>query len=177
MRLNASRQLLRVFAPLLLFGLLIFRAMKAKATPKSQSKPIRTNNPFALIQTKPSPWLGLKTGSSGFLEFENMTLGVRAGFINLLGYISKRGLNTIAKIIPVYAPKGHGENEPSKYIELVSAFTGYAPDMKIDNAQKLKNIGRAIVRVETGTEISNLDFERGYELAAPRINKYFESLL
>ena len=105
-----------------------------------------------------------------------MTLGVRAGFINLLGYISKRGLDTIAKIIPVYAPKGHGENNPSKYVQLVSSFTGYAPDMKIDNPQKLKNIGRAIVRVETGTEISNNDFERGYKLAEPRIQKYFMAI-
>lgn len=138
------------------------------------SKGIRLNNPFALIQIKPSPWLGLKEGSSGFLEFKDMVSGVRAGFINLSGYIEKRGLNTIRKIFPVYAPSGIAGNNPAAYSKFVSDFTGIGQDQVIKSPEELLLIGRAIIRMENGANISESDFMAGYRAAYSRIENAFK---
>jgi hypothetical protein len=129
-------------------------------------------NPFAIIQPNPSAWQGLvgKT-SSGFLTFQSAMYGVRAGFINLINTYLNRGLDTIEKIFPVYAPAGHGNNIPSAYIASVERLTGIARNQKIESEQDLYKIGKAIVQVEEGTFwVNQKEFDDGFKLAVENKN-------
>ena len=165
---------------LLLSGLLwiLFRVMKNQKKIVSTQGPLpqRNNNPFALIQEKPSNWQGLVRGSKGFLQFLEPKWGVRAGYINLVNTYLLRGLNTIEKIFPVYAPVSDG-NKPDKYIEFVETFTKIKRNSIIDDADKLYIIGRAIERVENGKAwVSSTDWDEGWKLAIPVIKPKLESV-
>ena len=73
------------------------------------------NNPMAIIQNPPDNWQGLVGSVNGKLKFSSMAYGVRAGVINLYnGYFAK-GNNTLLGIFKVYAPEGHGGNNPKIY--------------------------------------------------------------
>jgi len=128
------------------------------------------NNPFALIQVKPDNWKGLIGKTSGnFLMFSSALYGVRAGFINLENAYIKRGLKTIAQIFPIYAPKGHGDNEPERYIKYVSDATGFSRN-KVLNFGNLQEVGRAIITLEAGNFwVSEKDFYDGYLLAGQQL--------
>lgn len=128
--------------------------------------PLSNNNPFALIDDTPSAWQGLVPGSTGFLKFINPMYGVRAGFINLVNVYLNRGLNTIEKIFPVYAPSGHGSNNPSSYIATVERLTGIPRNKVISSSDDLYKLGRAIVQVEEGNFwVSQADFDEGFRQA------------
>lgn len=134
--------------------------------------PQANNNPFAIIQPNPSAWQGLvgKT-SSGFLTFQSAMYGVRAGFINLINTYLNRGLDTIEKIFPVYAPAGHGNNVPSAYISSVERLTGIPRNQKIESEADLYKVGRAIVQVEEGHFwVNQKDFDDGFKLAVENKN-------
>ena len=127
------------------------------------------NNPLAIIQKKPDQWQGMIGHTSGgFIKFSSIAYGARAGYINLVNTYLSRGRNTIASIIPIYAPKGHGANNPTKYIELLSELTGIAPNEKIKPSQLYK-LGLGIARVETGYNPSESDMKKGFDLALERI--------
>ncbi|MBL7862594.1 MAG: hypothetical protein JNJ65_15620 [Cyclobacteriaceae bacterium] len=134
--------------------------------------PKQNLNPFALIQQSPSAWQGLigKT-SSGFLIFQSAYHGVRAGFINLINTYLNRGLDTIEKILPVYAPAGHGSNDPGAYISTVERITGIPRNKKIETEADLFALGKAIVQVEEGNFwVSLQDFEAGFKAAISEKN-------
>lgn len=133
------------------------------------TKPQRKKNPFSLIQKNPDAWRGLvKADSKGFLEFDSIVNGVRAGFINLFNRYFFRGLNTIEEIFPVYAPPF--ENDTEAYIREVSRLTGFAPDAILSVDDYLK-IGRAIVKVESGSNwVSDADLLEGFKLAKQKLN-------
>ncbi|MFM9952409.1 MAG: hypothetical protein ACKV1O_31050 [Saprospiraceae bacterium] len=129
--------------------------------------PQQSNNPFAIIQRTPSAWQGLEgSTSSGFLIFALPVWGVRAGFINLVNTYLNRGLNTISKILPVYAPLGHGGNDPEAYIAKVVRITGIGRNQAITTQEQLKKLGRAIITVEEGNFwVRESDFQEGFRLA------------
>lgn len=132
-------------------------------------KPMRNNNPFSLIQSKPDAWRGLvKADSKGFLAFDTVTNGVRAGFINLFNRYFLKGLNTIADIFPVYAPAF--ENDTEAYIREVSRLTGFAPDYVLD-AEDFYKIGKAIIKVEAGSMwVNEQVLIEGFEQAKEKLN-------
>jgi hypothetical protein len=112
------------------------------------AKTIETNNPFALIQPygKASPWNGLKgQRENGFLVFDTVENGLRAGFINLYNTYLKRGRNTIASIIPVYAPDG---GEP--YIKFLERYTGFNRNKVIQSQGEVLKLAQGIVHFEAG---------------------------
>ena len=129
--------------------------------------PKKHNNPLALIQPVPSNWQGLQgSTASGFLIFQTPVWGVRAGFINLVNTYLNKGRNTIEKIFPVYAPKGHGGNDPEAYIKRVVSLTGIARNEVVSTREQLKKIGWAIHIVEEGRAwLSVNDFNSGFDLA------------
>lgn len=139
------------------------------------AQPKDNNNPFALIQQVPSAWQGLKgKRPNGFLQFADPVYGVRAGFINLVNTYINKGLNTIEKIFPVYAPKGHGDNDPKSYIATVSKVSGIPKNKIITTPEQIYAIGKAIVQVEEGIFkdsanqigwLSKADFDKGFDLA------------
>ena len=75
---------------------------------------IRNNNPGNL---RPGhDWQGMVGENKGFVVFENIHYGIRALAMDLINkYL--RGLNTVEKIINVYAPPS--ENDTDSYIEAV----------------------------------------------------------
>lgn len=132
------------------------------------------NNPLALIQTKPDNWNGLVgVTSGGFLKFASVELGARAGYINLVNTYLSRGRNTIAEIIPIYAPLGHGANNPDIYISALSKFTGIAPNEKIKPNQLFK-LGLGIARIELGFQPNESQMRAGFNLALGRIGMIYD---
>lgn len=151
--------------PSLIFAALLFLFLSMRKKKTIVSLPIRNNNPFALIQSKPSPWKGLAEDTGPFLKFTNVSDGVRAGFINLINTYIKRGRNTIKTIFPMYAPAAAGNN-PAAYIELVSRWTGLPTDQIIDTPEKLEKVGRAIERMEAGKKwVNDEDWNKGFAAA------------
>ncbi len=148
------------------------RFISSSKLDKKMNRPQRNNNPFALMDTTPSAWKGLvSVMDDGFMKFESPFLGVRAGFINLINAYFKRGINTIEKIFPVYAPSGHGNNVPEDYIKRVSKLTGIPRNKKIETQEEIYKIGKAIVEHEEGKFwVSQSDFDSGFKAAMISVN-------
>lgn len=112
---------------------------------------IRNNNPGNLRPG--SQWKGLATpsiDSGNFLIFISPYWGIRALTIDLLNK-QKRGLNTIRKIINVYAPPV--ENNTTAYIAAIARATNTGADEGIDlaaNYGKLYNFVTGIISHENG---------------------------
>ena len=126
------------------------------------TQPITSNNPFALIQApgKADKWIGLQgQWPNGFLIFDTPLNGARAGIISFINTYLKRGINTIEKIFPIYAPGGPGTgNNPDLYIANVETLTT-APD--------IIKVLKAITRVESGKDwLPNPIIVSAYEYAA-----------
>jgi len=123
------------------------------------------NNPMAIIQPNPDNWQGLVGDDRGRLKFSSMPFGVRAGVINLYNGYFNKGNNTLKGIFEVYAPSGHGANNPLTYANTVGQKIGVDINKKLDFWSYGKALSRAIIQVETGSDISNADFESGWQKA------------
>lgn len=136
----------------------------------NKTLPMVANNPFALIQnvTQAQKWEGyVSSNGNGFVFFNTPYSGVRAGFISLINTYLKRGLNTIEKIFPVYAPATDPRNNPEKYINTVSSLTKIPRNAPLITAEQIVAIGKAIIRVESGSDwIDNATLVGGYAAAA-----------
>lgn len=132
---------------------------------------IPNNNPMALIQQNPQDWEGLKSGSGSKLEFETMWQGVRAGVKNLNNTYFKRGNDTLEGIFKVYAPSGHGDNNPNSYAQMAANKLGVSINDKLSFDRHGKDLAKVIINVETGIPVggsggvSSEDFEKGYNAA------------
>jgi len=116
------------------------------------SRGYRNNNPGNIRLTS-EKWKGeVESKDTDFKKFKSMPYGYRAIFVLLRTYIFTRGLNTIRKIVSVYAPKN--ENDTEAYVRAVSVKTGLRADEPIDfqNEQKLIALVAAISKVENGIE-------------------------
>ena len=139
----------------------------------STTRPARTFNPFALIQVNPDPWQGLiRKEPDGFLVFQNNIFGTRAGIINLVNQITLRNRTTLNEIIPIYAPAGHGGNNPAKYIQFLSDFMKVKPDQKL-TLDDIYELGRGIITLERGTMISLLEYNEGFKLGMDKFKNKF----
>lgn len=124
------------------------------------TKPIRFNNPFALIQKKPSNWVGLVGSENGFLKFNTVENGLRAGLLNLYnGYFkNKKGnITTTQEITPKYVGTKWGEtsatgDNPVNYADSIKRIAGFGYTTPIhwnEQADILK-LARSIIQVEAG---------------------------
>lgn len=143
------------------------------------NRPQRNNNPFAIMDTTPDPWRGLVGhAADGFLQFDTPAHGARAGYINLVNAYLKRGLNTIEKIFPVYAPAGHGANVPEDYIRRVSSLTGIPRNKVISTKAEIYAIGKAIVTHEEGIFWMRYnDLNKGFEDAMKATSSFIETIV
>jgi hypothetical protein len=123
---------------------------------------IRNNNPGNL---RPGDkWQGMTSISAqNFIIFENIAWGLRALGTDISNKVF-RGLDTISKIIEVYAPRS--ENNTDAYISAVSVTTGIGKNEKIVLSKDvLKKLMRAIIKHEVGTEyagmITDADIDEG----------------
>jgi hypothetical protein len=121
------------------------------------------NNPMALIQSPADKWEGLVGSDKGKLKFNSMIKGVRAGVINLYNGYFKRNNNTLRGIFAKYAPYGDGSNNPLNYANIVAKKMGVGIDDALTVTRHLKPLSRAIIQVETGSDISDSDFIQGYD--------------
>jgi hypothetical protein len=132
--------------------------------------PIRANNPFALIQSMDAAkkWEGfLNINGNGFVFFDTPYSGTRAGFISFINTYLKRGINTIEKIFPMYAPASDPRNNPNKYIDTVSQLTKIPKNVPLTTAEQILAVGKAIIRVESGSDwIDNSILSGAYAAAA-----------
>jgi hypothetical protein len=118
------------------------------------------NNPFN-IRPSTDRWLGAtgikyaQNGNGGFVTFDTLYNGVRAGMLNLKSYLSK-GNNTISTIINTYAPP-KDKNNTSKYIEHVTTyiqkngfpnFNPYINIISVQNEKLFKTLCKAIITEE-----------------------------
>jgi len=81
---------------------------------------------------------GGKVAEGAFVRFKSPEYGVRA-LTKDLSTKRKRGLNTIGKILPVYAPNGK-ENDTQAYINSVVKQTGIGANQKLTDADMFKVI-------------------------------------
>jgi len=108
---------------------------------------LRNNNPGNLRDAG-ILWRGRVGANKGFTVFDSLENGVRAYSIDIRSKVN-RGLNTINKIIPVYAPPS--ENNTSRYITDVVRLSGFSADKKLAvDGDTLFKLAKAMFQVENG---------------------------
>jgi hypothetical protein len=102
-------------------------------------------------------------GSVPYLTFSSFAYGYRAAFRTLRTY-HKRGLNTLAKIIPTWAP-AKDNNDPSSYIAFVEKESG-TPRNKVLNFdyQTYSKIVRAMSILESRVTPSESLLQKAWEM-------------
>lgn len=127
-------------------GLTLFGASFMKT-----SRGIRNNNPGNL-RISENAWQGkvpVAQNTDGvFEQFISPEYGIRALFIDLRSKIN-RGLNTIEKIMNVYAPPT--ENNTIAYITAIENMTNI-PRNKVITVNDIPKIVPAIIKVENGIQ-------------------------
>jgi len=119
------------------------------------SRAIRNNNPGNIRPNKKIKWVGEIGQEGGYIIFIDIEHGIRAMAIDLKNKIN-RGLNTLAKYIPVYAPAADNNNT-QVYIDRVVKLTGIASStiLGADNNTLFKLI-KAHINVEAGNKNAQL---------------------
>lgn len=108
---------------------------------------IRNNNP-GNIETGEA-WQGAVGVDAPFIIFADDTWGLRALATDLTTKIKKDGLDTITKIITVYAPPS--ENDTASYIAAVASDSGIGADEQLGtDAATISSLMRGIVNHENG---------------------------
>lgn len=92
----------------------------------------------------------------GFRKFDTLVNGFRAMFVLLKRSYLDNGFNTIAKILPRYAPAADANN-PNAYINTVEALTGIDRNQVLSSYTDLLPIVKAMAKVETGATINAAD--------------------
>lgn len=132
---------------------------------------LRNNNPGNLRDT--SAWQGLAGHDpSGFNIYSNICWGVRALATDLTSKIN-RGLDTIAKIFPVYAPASDNNNVTA-YINAVSASTGIDPNEQLGtDPETLGSMIRAIADHENGgsSALTDDDINQGINMMGLQVSQ------
>lgn len=122
---------------------------------EKQVRNVRNNNP-GNIKDFGDKWEGMTGTDSGgnvaegsFVKFESPELGVRALTKDITNK-RRRGLNTVEKILKVYAPEGR-ENNLQAYIDDVTSDLGIKPNTKLRDKNMFALI-KAITKHEGGKD-------------------------
>jgi len=111
---------------------------------------VRNNNP-GNIKDFGVEWDGMINApltDGSFLKFDSPEMGVRALTKDLTNKMG-RGLNTVGKIVNVYAPSS--ENDTNAYIDSVTQSMGIGAD-DVLSEESLSDLIRAIIRQEGGDD-------------------------
>lgn len=116
-----------------------------------KARGIRNNNPGNL-KISSNDWQGkvpkAQNTDGVFEQFISPEYGIRALFIDLRSKLN-RGVNTIEKILPIYAPTT--ENNTAAYIASVENISG-VPRNKVLTVADLPKIIPAFIKVENGSQ-------------------------
>lgn len=153
-----------MFSRLLAVAALAATAVVALRGDSMETKAKRNNNP-ANLRFYALGWRGeVGHDEDGFSIFDKMENGVRAAYINMRTKYYRDGVDTIAKLIPVWAP-AH-ENNVEAYINYVAGRVGLLPHEVFEfNSADAFNILQAIIRFEMGEELAAETIEAGVILA------------
>lgn len=148
--------------------LLYINRKKLKVVAQKLTRGYRNNNPGNIVLTYKGDnkyfWKGeIEGNDKRFKKFKSIDWGYRAMFITLSSYINK-GVDTVASIIYRWAPPH--ENNTYNYANIVAQKVGIPLDRKVsfENPEVIKEIVKAISRVENGIEPNEEDIHKGYEL-------------
>jgi hypothetical protein len=120
---------------------------------------LRNNNPFNMVKTSIA-WQGKVNGTdTRFETFATVEQGIRAGIIDIVGDMAKKGQNTLTKLFEAFAPRF--ENDTTAYINYVSQVSGIAPNAPLltnnqIDAGSLAKIVQGIINKENGTEAAKI---------------------
>ena len=120
---------------------------------------LRNNNPFNMVKTS-IKWQGKVIGNDARFEtFATVEEGIRAGIIDIVGDMAKKGQNTLTKLFEAFAPRF--ENDTTAYINYVSQVSGIAPNAPLltnnqIDAGSLAKIVQAIINKENGTQAAKV---------------------
>jgi len=89
----------------------------------------------------------------GFRKFDTLVNGFRAMFVLLKHSYIDNGYNTIAKILPRYAPSADANN-PNEYINSVEEMTGIDRNQVLSSYNDLLPIVKAMAKIETGAKVN-----------------------
>jgi hypothetical protein len=137
---------------------------KVPYRPNRIPRGIRNNNPGNLIISR-IPWKGKvpvkENSDKKFEQFYKMVFGIRAMIMDIKNDIVKKELDTIQKLISVYAPPN--ENDTISYIKSVSEQTGINKDDTIIVERDIFPLVKAISFHENGGHfITNEQIEEAY---------------
>jgi len=138
---------------------------------KKESRGFRCNNPGNIVIT-PARWIGKVTPNTDgrFEQFDTMEHGLRCMLIVLRTYIKTRKLDTIEKIIPVYAPSV--ENDVETYIQVVSLLSGFQRDAVIGfNYEDMRRLVMAMVYHENGRALPQGVFDKAWSMLFKKTDK------
>ena len=130
----------------------------------------RNNNPGNLRITGMA-WQGKvpveQNTDKAFEQFVSLEYGLRVMIVVLRTYIKRKGLDTIEKIIPVYASAT--ENDVEAYIQVVSLISGLQRDAVIDfTYEDMHRLVHAMVYHENGRALPSGVFDRAWAMLFPK---------
>lgn len=116
---------------------------------------LRDNNPGNIRPSIRYQWNGQIGTENNYVVFQDIEHGIRAMCKDLMSKIN-RGLNTLTKYIPVYAPPSDNNNTQG-YINRVSKSTGIEPKAILDtNQDTVFKLVKAHIAVEVGDHYAGL---------------------
>jgi hypothetical protein len=117
---------------------------------------IRNNNPLNIRLSPDNRWQGRlspRLNSDGaFEQFQDPIMGLRAAAVLLIAHYDRRHLDTIRKLVEVWAPPN--ENDTEAYARCVAKASGFGIDEPLDlhDYGCLKPILVAMIRIENGRQ-------------------------
>lgn len=109
---------------------------------------LRNNNPGNMRPTGDS-WQGMAGSDGGFLQFVDLSYGIRAWLVDYYGKLTRKGFKTVRQYIEAYAPPS--ENNTEVYIKSVCSETGLTPASPLPTQRdKVTSLMMAIFRHENG---------------------------
>ena len=109
------------------------------------------------------------SASGGYVQFADISWGIRAFLVNLYTQISKYGLDTPKKYLDKYAPSF--ENDTANYIQKFTSDLGISENDKIPtDTNSLRKIVRSQMEMELGTKYADLITDEDIDLGISRLN-------
>lgn len=143
----------------------------------ASARGLRNNNPFNIRIAAANKWqgkdvpsrdrelakaAGVKNPRQEFETFADPIMGLRAGFVLIIGHFDKKRANTIRKLVKIWAPE-HGDRNgdlpggeytqnTEAYIREVAAAAGFDPDeaLNFQTYEHLRPVGLAMMKHELG---------------------------
>jgi hypothetical protein len=117
---------------------------------------IRNNNPLNIRLNPENRWQGRVSpklnSDSAFEQFQDPVMGLRAAAVLLITHYDRRHLDTIRKLVEVWAPPN--ENDTEAYARCVAEESGFGIDEPLDlhDYACLRPILTAMIRVKNGRQ-------------------------